>query len=264
MLNSKLAAGRLAAKFTVAKSEVGFSESNPPLFLQLSCFAYLGFFIPKIDEFFLEHKLRLGDKRGSVWFSAAGTPVPWNLHFGTVVDLLFAGQAQPFCFEVHFKEYPSCLSEFGGSADVEEMVMHNIKEGVLARTGNKELLRMELHPKDQMLLFKCLGEQNFEDIALILKPFVTQFKRDRFIVRVVHKGSGSVAKRTATSQQTVAQFLNDNFNALFRSDGRLQSGDNDWPRVTCCGVDVELDTPIAILAGVFEFFDFGVDLVVTV
>lgn len=259
-------------KFKIALNEVGFSEARPPFFLKVALNTYMWFLQPKIEAFFFEHKAKHTDKGPTFWLSIAEQPLPFNWHFGTILDVFFPPQTPQTShtiplipeIEVHFRNYPSEFPRFHGHTHVEELVMHNIKENVWVRTGKKELIRMNLMPEETSMIFKCLGEQKFGQIETILKPFRGFYKNHQLKVKLFIRPLMTSVSRLATIGHSLDHFLADNFPELFQSDmdtPTLKDGFSDF-KVTCCGVVVDRSAKVEELDELLAFFDLAFVLVV--
>lgn len=249
-------------RINLFRDDIEGSFTPPPFYFKLTRFCYLWTFLSEIKDFFDYYAQTT--TRHENWFEHKGSPIPWDIPFGAILDLYLESEHDKY-FDIvfHYRNYP--LKELGALKNIDyikECIIHNLKESAWIRSGKSDCIKNKLNPSDIDYFWKYVQEQKTKDIQTILDKLRPVFVTEQVPVKCFLKNTNQMLNKSVNREWTCLDFVKRHFPIILDEDEKLKDEYSKF-KLLISGVEIPLTTSFNVIDYVMSYMDFYIYITVT-
>lgn len=245
------------------RDDIEGSFTPPPFYFKITRFCYLWSFMPEIKDFF-DYYAQSTTKHEN-WFEYKGTPVPWDLPFGAVYDMLLATEKNDknyFDVVFHYRNYPNkVLGPLKNIEYIKDSIIHNMKEAAWIRSGRNDCVKTFLNPQDVIYIWQYFKSQSIADIHSITDKLKVQYSSGKLPVKVYIRNTGQLISKSVEAKWKLKDLMQRLFPKIFDVDDELKEEYKNFA-VFISGIPIPLETDLSTIDSIFIYMDQFIYLVV--
>lgn len=246
------------------RDDIEGSFTPPPFYFKVTRFCYLWSFMPEIKDFF-DYYAQSTTKHEN-WFEHKGTPIPWDLPFGTIFDLYLCGEKSDtnyFDIVFHYRNFPNkVLGSLKNIEFIKDTIIHNMKEASWIRSGRNDCVKTFLNPQDVIYIWQYFKGQNVADIQRITDKLRVHFTSGKLPVKVFIKNTSQMVNKAIDVTWRLKDLAKRLFPKIFDSEDNIKEEYSKFG-VWVSGIQVPLETELALIDSIFVFMDQFIYLTVS-
>ena len=231
-------------KVTLNRQEETVVFSPPSYFVRIESGSFIYNFLPEMTRFFENYS----NLKENNWLSFEGKPVPFDIPFGALVDLLVGpNPTEPLELTIHFKELPFFFGPGPTlTARTQTHLLQSLKESSLIRAGESQFFKINFQKDDKDQILKFVTEQSLSNARFVINKFLKYNRKKVVPVRIFSQIDNFFSSRNAQQSQTLIEFLASEFPILEIKDSK-PSPPYEQLSVYCFGIEVPWDVTFSCL-----------------